>query len=131
MDPASPVNCVEAETPQDEITKTLGARFLMVGGGRSIRLWRNGRPLFFSGRAYVEEKPNQAVIPLVPPLQARDKLQAIVCSARGSYLSFAIAPLTKDFLASVCPGAKERKQAPWPYVGLREAGCPAEAAFPE
>ncbi len=82
--PAGSASCVRLQPAAAEIDAHRGAGWLGVGGGRSVRVWFNGRPLFTSVRFFEEPRLVQALIPLPSPLAPGDRVDLLACSARGA-----------------------------------------------
>jgi hypothetical protein len=81
----------------------VGATYLTLGGGRNIRLWRNGTPYYESDSAFQFAQMHQEVLPLDQPIRAGDKLEFVVCSGQNAnYWGFSLAGLTEKSFREVC-----------------------------
>ena len=75
--------CATVTPSKAEVSLHQGASLLGVGGGRNIRIWRNGKPLFASHAAFPTIRNVRQLIP-IPPVSKNDKFEIAVCSAGNS-----------------------------------------------
>jgi hypothetical protein len=80
-----------------------GSTFLSLGGGRNLRVWKNGQPWFGSGMAYSQASMHQQVLSLHNGLKGTDRLEFVVCSARhAGFWGFSLLGLTEAKFRELC-----------------------------
>lgn len=118
--------------PKD-MRELVGATYLSLGGGRNIRVWKNGAPWFQSDYAYLQAAMHQQVIPLGQPLKESDRLEFLVCSAtKTNFWGLSLLGLTEKKFADICRWKrayekKEEARFEFPY-GRRNQTCLGDAA---
>lgn len=101
--PPGTVRCALARVPAAAVATHAGAQLLVVGGGRSVRVWRNGQPLFATTTAVAFPTRSLATVPLEPALAPADTLEAVACSASPhAELGVALALWTRPDLEALC-----------------------------
>ncbi len=124
------VSCFAVRPAKDQAALQAGRVLIGVGGGRNVRLWLNGKPLYSSQVALPGPRLVSELVRLKRPLRADDRLEAIVCSqAASSYMGLALSFWTDGELAETC---KRKKYAAspaladergWSDVGGLESSC--------
>ena len=131
--------CALVSPNKKEIEKFQGSEFVVLGGGRNLRLWWNNKPLYSSHNAILRAQATQVVVPLPSPLGANDSLQILVCSSGDAPFWGASISLwkTKE-MANLCAwkreGAPQEKlQFSWKFLGQEAFSClgPLAAPLPE
>jgi hypothetical protein len=118
--------------PKD-MKELVGATYLSLGGGRNIRVWKNGVPWFQSDYAYLQAAMHQQIIPLEKPLKEDDRLEFMVCSAtKTNFWGLSLVGLTEKKFAEICQWKRayekqESAQVKFPY-GRRNQTCLGDAA---
>jgi hypothetical protein len=114
---------------KDEMMRLRGANFIGLGGGRNLRLWRNGKELFESGSGYGRSAMIQVLVPLDPPLSVTDSIEVMSCSSnKGSYWGVALSFWRFEELAKICAekgmstGNLDRPYE-WKYTGILQETC--------
>lgn len=90
-----------------------GSRYLSLGGGRNIRIWKNGKPWFSSEYAYLQAAMHQQIIPMGEALKESDRLDFLVCSAaKSNFWGLSLLGLTENQFGEICrwKRAYEKKQ---------------------
>lgn len=133
------LSCAHLSPKKEELERLQGAEFLGVGGGEALRVWRNGRLLFSSGRGYDHSRAIQALVPLEPKASGRDLFDILVCSrAAGPFRAVSLSLWKTADIYTQCrwkkgqgeaalPGA----QAPFSGSGETCLGPIAPATLPE
>ncbi len=97
--------CASVHIPEDQLRP--GATLLGLGGGRNLRAWRNGRPLFASRSAYEKTGAVQVLIP-IPAVKRGDHFEIVACSSSAAPFWGVVASLwTRRELDEIC----EKKSA--------------------
>jgi hypothetical protein len=110
--------CAVLSVLDQDVTAHQGATVLGVGGGRNVRVWFNGQPLFRSDGVFPAPRSLNALVPLPSPLKAGDHVEAVVCSSTAaSYMGAAFSLWTEAELAAVCTGKR-----PPPVAAMPDAG---------
>ncbi len=126
--------CALVQPSTEELRRLQGAEFLALGGGRNLRLWRNGKIYFESVQGYLKASSSRVVIPLQEPLQATDKIELLVCSsAAAPYWGVAMSFWKKNQLEKLCQWKSQHTgstlaQVNVPYSGVRAETCIGEIA---
>lgn len=104
-----------------------GATILGVGGGRHLRVWLNGRPLFSTREPAQVALMVERFVRLPRPLGAGDEIVAVACAQEGlPYHGLSLSYWTDEAITKVCAwkGQGElpylREREPWAQVGGRE-----------
>jgi hypothetical protein len=110
-----------------------GATYLSLGGGRNIRIWKNGEPWFQSDYAYLQAAMHQQIIPLGQPLKESDRLEFVVCSAKNTnFWGLSLLGLTEQRFAEICKwkrGYEEKHDSPLEFrYGRRNQTCLGDLA---
>jgi hypothetical protein len=113
-----------------------GATYLSLGGGRNLRVWKNGKPLFESGDAYLQAGMHQQVVSLGAPLKASDRLDFVVCSAReASFWGLSVLGLTETTFGKLCEWKRSmeaHKKEPFAFpLKRRGQSCLGDIAIPK
>jgi hypothetical protein len=126
--------CALVEPEQTELTRLAGAGYLVLGGGRNLRLWLNGEPLYASEGGFQRAQNAQVVVPLPRPLRASDRIGLVACSASDAPFWGAALSLWKEGeLADRCAWKSGGQSgAPWVFKGSERISClgPMAAASP-
>lgn len=102
------LNCAHFRAADSEVKRLSGASYLGVGGGEALRVWRNGKLLFASGRAYPRTRSVQALLHLEPSLASGDRLDLLVCSgAEAPYWAVALSFWSRQELEKTCAWKRE------------------------
>jgi hypothetical protein len=122
--------CAVLAVRADDIALHRGATLLGVGGGRSLRVWLNGEPLFRSDGVYPVPRALNVLVPLPRPLDTGDRVEAVVCSSTAaSYMGVAFSFWTRDAVESLCarkrPPAAEAMPDPgaFAFTGVQRNSC--------
>jgi hypothetical protein len=98
-----------------EMKGLAGATYLSLGGGRNIRIWKNGEPWFHSDYAYLQAAMHQQIIPMGKPLKESDRLEFLVCSGQATnFWGLSLLGLTEKQFAEICQWKRafEKKELP-------------------
>lgn len=128
------LRCAVIRLTPEETRRRAGATLLIAGGGQGMEIWRNGKPLFQSLPAFTHNRATQVTVPLSPPLQASDRLDALVCSGTNvPFWGYSLSLWTEQELKKTCAWKSEFSKAPvpgkdTPFQGLQRANCLAPYA---
>jgi len=112
--------CAVLELLPQDLALHAGATLLGVGGGRNVRVWLNGQPLFRTDGVFNAPRALDVLVPLPRPLQGDDRVEAVVCSSTAAtYMGAAFSFWTREEVEALC--ATKRP----PVVG----GMPTPPAF--
>jgi hypothetical protein len=120
--------CVFVKPSAAEQRRLAGARYLGLGGGQGFKVWRNGRPLFFTRAGFPVAKSAQVLVPLDGTLKASDSLDILVCTALGGpYWGVTLSFWSESELAKTCAwkskGTRSSPEEGWEYKGLQRLSC--------
>jgi hypothetical protein len=119
--------CVAVRPSSDEVARRAGSTMVGLGGGPSVRLWLNGRPLFASAVAPALLRAVDVLVPLDEPLRATDSLEAVVCSPSPSpFFGITLLLLDPKEVDAAC-GSKAREPTDFQLRDPRECALPIAA----
>jgi len=121
----------------DELARLRGRTILAIGGGRNVRIWRNGRPLYHSIQMSPEPQISSQLVDLRQPLTASDRFEVLVCSLESSpVLGVSLSFWSESELRATCdrkawkpPETLEDRRA-WSVVGRPRFSCLGDFAIP-
>jgi hypothetical protein len=118
--------CSRVLVKAEDIKSHVNATFLSIGGGETIKAWRNDQLLFEEIAGNTDRSLVRDVIKLSPPLGDKDRLTFEVCSFYGSNFYGLIAGLwQKDDLERVCNEINNRLWiAPPTNIDIANAAVP-------
>jgi len=128
--------CALVKPEAEEVKKLAGATLVGLGGGRNLRLWLNGKPLYATQSAYPRSLAVQVLVPLPRPLQAADRLEVLVCSSReAAFWGVSLSLWSEAALKSVCDWKKSglapgKKETAWSFAGTQAETCLGPVAAP-
>ncbi|MGZ3650788.1 MAG: hypothetical protein ACXWSC_06400 [Bdellovibrionota bacterium] len=97
------LNCAQIQASAADIKRLAGADYLGVGGGETIRAWRNGKFLPLLRHDFRQAKSVQALVRLQPPLAVGEKISLRVCSKpEAPFWSIALSLWTESQVRAVC-----------------------------
>jgi hypothetical protein len=126
------MSCVGVRPTPSEMLRAVGSTFIHLGGGRHVRLWLNGQPLFQSDSVVDLPRTVNIFLPLKKPISASDRVEAIVCSQNGSpYMGYAMGFWTQEGIAEECrwkslstvTETSGSKNKPWPLSNRYPKNC--------
>ncbi len=131
------MRCASARIPSGELARLQGRTLLAIGGGRNIRMWRNGRPLYHSIQVPSERVMSSQLIQLPEPVAASDAFEVLVCSLEtASVMGISLSFWSEVELASLCerkgwspPETLEDRRG-WKVVGRPRFSCIGNFAMP-
>lgn len=128
--------CAAVRVARSETRRLAGSTVIGIGGGRNVRLWWNGRPLYSSVEPESRPLIVNKLVPLPRPLRESDRIEAVVCSAYASnYMGLTISLWTKSDLKKVCSWKERAEPAPlhdgvaWKFIGMPPQNCLAPFAY--
>jgi hypothetical protein len=124
------VSCALVEPSAAERKRQAGKTVLVLGGGRSLRVWLNGQKFFRSVAARDSIQLSDRLVPVGRTLTAEDRIQVIVCSKDSAPgMGVALSFWTPQEIDERC---KERGWKPaealdasrsWPRIGEYRETC--------
>jgi hypothetical protein len=133
----SRMRCALADLPRDELARLRGRTILAIGGGRNVRIWRNGRPLYHSIQMSADPQISSQLVDLHQPLEATDRFEVLVCSLESSpVLSVSLSFWSESEVQALCdrkswspPETLEDRRS-WSVVGRPRFTCLGDFAMP-
>jgi hypothetical protein len=128
--------CAFLSPAPKEMERLAGGEYLVLGGGRNLRLWVNGKPLYASRSAFLWAQDAQIMVPLEKPLAPSDKVEILVCSLETApYWGTALSVWKEPELKKLCAWKWEKDPAAegdfgWKYLGEMSRTCLAPMAVP-
>jgi EpsG family len=122
--------CALVQPDSLQLRRREGAKYIGLGGGRNIRVWRNGQPLYATVNAFTTNSRLQVLVPLAGGLKASDKLELIVCSAKdAAFWGLSLSFWSDSEIATICKrkakgnGKDSIEPISWPYYGATGDTC--------
>jgi hypothetical protein len=134
---ARTMRCAVAHLPADELRRLQGRTILAIGGGRNVRIWRNGRPLYHSIQMPAEPLMSSQLVDLREPATASDRFELMVCSLETSpVMGMSISFWSEAELNALCerkrwsPPETLDDRRDWKVVGRPRFSCIGDFAMP-
>lgn len=114
--------CALTKTNAKEIANHKEAAYLAVGGGRNLRVWRNGKPLYSSEWAFPQARRIHVLVPIKGGIKEGDEFELMSCSSRDApYWGIALSLWSEKDLRSLCK--KKTAQNTWEFSGGDSDSC--------
>lgn len=124
------VSCILVEPAPSERERQAGKSVIVLGGGRSLRVWLNGRPFFRSIAVTDSVSLMDRLVPVGRKLTAADRLELLVCSKDSAKsLGLALSFWTPEEITASCKdrGWKEAEalslKSGWAHTGEYRETC--------
>jgi hypothetical protein len=124
------ISCVLVEPSREERMRQVGKNVLVLGGGRSLRVWLNGQKFFRSVAARESIQLTDRLVPIGRSLTAGDRVQIIVCSKDSApSLGVSLSFWTPKEIDDRCiergwkPAEALQDSKSWPRVGAYRETC--------
>lgn len=131
------MRCVSLEVSDEERLKWVGRTILGVGGGRNVRIWMNGNPLYHSITMSSTPVPVFQLVKLSRPLRQTDRLQGLVCSLEeATTFGWSLSSWGEQELSQLCekkgwkPPDTLLDARAWKKVGRSRISCLGDFALP-
>jgi hypothetical protein len=124
------VTCALVEPSREERKRQVGRNVIVLGGGRSLRVWLNGQKFYRSVAARDGVQLADRLVPVGRSLTAEDRIQVIVCSKDAApSLGVALSFWTPKEISDRCaergwkPAEALQDSKSWPRVGDYRETC--------
>lgn len=128
--PDGDINCARVDLDANEMKKFIGAEYFGVGGGRNVRIWRNGKPFYTSVNAFINADKLQLLVQMPEHLKVDDQFSLISCSSVDApYWGVSASFWTKKEIEDICAekhtvaGHIHPDPFNWQYTGVTSESC--------
>lgn len=120
--PVTGDTCAKVRPAVGELAQFAGAKYLGIGGGPKIRVWRSGTPLFNTDMEYRALNDLSVFVPLDPPLRKTDRIEVEICSdPKAASVGLAVSLWTEKQVNDACRWKFQSERGPF--------GAPVDTEF--